>query len=102
MPRIDQLEALLAAEPQDTFLRYALAMEYDKAGRNDESLTAFAALLTDDPNYVAAYFMAGKLLARLGRGAEARDYLTRGIAVAAKVGDGKAQREMTEALGLVG
>ena len=59
MSRREKIEAMLADEPGDTFLRYSLAMELDKEGDNAASLAKFAELTRDQPPYVPAFFMAG-------------------------------------------
>ena len=72
MSRREKIEAMLAEEPGDTFLRYSLAMELDKEGDHAASLAKFAELTRDRRPYVPAFFMAAQQLARLGRLAEAR------------------------------
>ena len=67
MSRREKIEAMLADDPGDTFLRYSLAMELDKEGDHDASLAKFAELTRDNPPYVPAFFMAGQQLVRLGR-----------------------------------
>jgi len=98
MTRREKIEAMLADDPGDTFLRYSLAMELDKEGAHDESLAKFAELAHDNPPYVPAYFMAGQQLARLGRVDEARTILRDGIAAAHAAGDSHAEGEMNEFL----
>ena len=39
--RREKIEAMLAHEPEDTFLRYSLAMELQKEGDFDASLARF-------------------------------------------------------------
>jgi tetratricopeptide (TPR) repeat protein len=96
--RRSKIEAMLADEPADQFLRYSLAMELDKEGRHDESLTRFRELAVDNPPYVAAFFMAGQQLARLGRTDEARAILRDGIEAARTQDDAHAAGEMSEFL----
>jgi tetratricopeptide (TPR) repeat protein len=96
MTRREKIESMLAEDPRDSFLRYSLAMELDKEGNYDASFAKFTELTRDDPPYVAAFFMAGQQLARLGRTNEAREILNRGIEAAAKQGDSHAEREMSE------
>ena len=96
--RREKIEQMLADEPQDTFLRYSLAMELDKEGRHSESLQIFQQLRDDVPPYVPAFFMAGQQLARLGRVEEARDVLSRGIAEAQQQQDLHAAGEMGDFL----
>jgi len=95
MSRKVQIEALLADEPDNSFLRYALAMEYMSAGQPDQALTTFRELLQRDPDYVPAYLQAGQVLAQQGRQSEAREILTAGLQVAQRVGDGHAAGEMS-------
>src|SRR6187399_469531 len=98
MPTIDQLLPLLAAEPDDAFLRYAVAMEYAKQGRHDESLTEFAELRRRSPDYVAGYFMAGRTAEQKGDIELAKSLYKAGIATAQRVGDQHAAGEISSAL----
>lgn len=92
-PRMAQIEALLAAEPNDPELRYFLAMEYLSAG--DESAAAAKLReLTQDSTYVPAFLMAAQVLARSGQENEACAILRRGVEEARKQGNAHAQGEM--------
>jgi tetratricopeptide (TPR) repeat protein len=102
MSRREKIEAMLADEPGDTFLRYSLAMELDREGAHDESLAKFAELVRDDPPYVPAFFMAAQQLARLDRLAEARAMLRNGIEAARTQNDAHAAGEMSEFLASLG
>jgi thioredoxin-like negative regulator of GroEL len=102
MSRREKIEAMLADDPGDTFLRYSLAMELDKEGDNAESLAKFAELTRDDPPYVPAFFMMGQQLVRLGRVEEARTALRDGIESARGQGDLHAAGEMSELLASLG
>lgn len=98
MSRREKIEAMLADDPSDQFLRYSLAMELDKEGQHERSLAEFGGLMSGDPPYVPAFFMAAQQLARLNRLSEARDALRRGIDQARAVGDTHAAAEMSEFL----
>jgi hypothetical protein len=102
MSRREKIEAMLAEEPQDVFLRYSLAMELDKEGDHDASLIRLAELTHDQPPYVPAYFMAAQQLARLSRVNEARTYLRDGIEAARAQGNAHAAGEMSEFLSSLG
>jgi predicted Zn-dependent protease len=102
MSRREKIEAMLADEPGDTFLRYSLAMELDKEGDHDASLAKFAELTHDQPPYVPAFFMAAQQLARLGSMSKARDSLRSGIEAARAQGDAHAAGEMSEFLTSLG
>jgi Flp pilus assembly protein TadD len=90
---MEQLEALLADDPGDPFLRYGLAMEYVSAG-DDATASDHLTRLASDSAYVPAFLQAGQVLARLNRFAEACDVLRRGIAAARQQGDSHAEGEM--------
>jgi tetratricopeptide (TPR) repeat protein len=94
MSRKEQIAALLQEDPDDPFLRYALAMEYVGSGEDETALEHFARLLEEHPEYVPGYLQMGQALVRLGRSAQARDCWQRGIAVARSTGDLHAAQEM--------
>jgi tetratricopeptide (TPR) repeat protein len=96
--RLAMLEQLVSEGKADSFARYALALEYKKEGRLDAALGAFESLRAADADYLPQYLMAGQMLIDGGRGAEARDWLTAGIDLARKKGDGKALGELEDAL----
>jgi thioredoxin-like negative regulator of GroEL len=102
MSRREKIEAMLAEDPGDTFLRYSLAMELDKEGDHEASLSKFAELTRDKPPYVPAFFMAGQQLVRLGRVEEARAILREGVAAARCQGESHAEGEMSEFLASLG
>lgn len=98
MPSLDQLQALLAAEPDDSFLRYGVAMEYAKQGRPDEAVAEFAELRRRHPDYVPGYFMGARAHEQAGDIDAAKALYKEGIAVARRTGDEHAAGEMTAAL----
>lgn len=100
--RREKIEAMLANDPTDTFLRYSLAMELDKVGENNASLARLGELTAEDPPYVPAFFMAGQQLVRLNRVNEARAILRDGIEAARAQGDAHAAGEMSEFLASLG
>ncbi|MEQ8211441.1 MAG: hypothetical protein RH917_16575 [Lacipirellulaceae bacterium] len=102
MSRREKIEAMLAEEPGDIFLRYSLAMELDKEGNHDESLSNLVELTREEPPYVPAFFMMGQQLARLGRANDAREILRDGIEAARTQGDSHAAGEMSEFLASLG
>ncbi len=93
---------MLADQPEDSFLRYGLAIELDKEGEHERSLALLAALAQDAEPYVPAFFMAGQQLARLNRNSEARAVLRDGIDQARQTGDAHAAGEMSEFLANLG
>ncbi len=94
MSRLDQLQQMLADEPNDPFLHYALGMEHVKLGDAELALTQFASMNAAFPDHVAAWHQRGRLLADRGETESARDVLQQGIAVAQRTGDDHAAGEM--------
>jgi len=92
--RKQMIEEQLAEDPNDPFLRYALAMEHQSAGDTEAGLRCLRELLEVDSAYVPAYQQCAQLLARLGRTTEAAEMFRRGIELAAQQGDQHAAEEM--------
>lgn len=94
MTRREKLEVLLQDDPDDSFLRYAVAMEHKSEGDPTQALVLLQDVLERDPKYVAAYFQAAQLMADGNQVDPARDLLQRGIGVAERAGDSHAAGEM--------
>lgn len=99
MDRISMLMEFLGTNPSDCFARYALAMEYAKTGQIENALVEFNRIVEINPDYTAAYQMAGQTLMKTGRMEEARKLLQQGIGSATRTGNRHAQSEMEGLLG---
>ena len=95
MPKREQIEQMLSADPEDIFLNYALGMALVSEGRPADAARQFDKVIELDASYVAAYFQSGQALAQAGRVNEAKAMLKRGIIAAAESGDQHAEAEMT-------
>jgi len=100
--RLEFLRETLAAKPDDTFARYALALELSNSERAEDAWAHFEYLLSRQPEYSATYYQAGTFLARQGRRDEARKILARGIEVTGQQGNLHAQSELQKALDELG
>ena len=98
MDRIAMLSEILTANPEDSFARYGLALEYSKAGQIEQALQQFTTLIGQHPDYTPAYFMAAQMLAGASRTDEAKRMLVDGISCARRTGNAHAQSEMTAML----
>jgi len=96
--RVKFLQDSIAANPADTFARYALGLEYSRAGRADEAWEHFHYLIDHHPDYSATYYQAGMLLADQGRTDEARRVLSQGIDVTRRLSQAHALSELQSAL----
>lgn len=101
MPTVEQLERVLAADPNDTFVLYALAQEHAKRGNADAALAFYDRCLAADRLYCYAYFHKAKVLEALGRLGDARATLAAGVVAAREAGDMKALSEISGALDLL-
>lgn len=89
------LREFLEHNPGDAFARYGLAMEYSRLGQSETALEQFHKLLELHPDYTNGYFMAAQTLERIGRTAEAKTMLEKGIAAAKRTGNQHALSEMS-------
>lgn len=82
----------------DPFVWYGLAMEYRSLDRNEEALSTFEELRRRAPDYVPMYLQCGQLLGSMGRGDDARSWLSAGLLAARSKGDAHAASELESAL----
>ena len=92
--RKNQLQALLADDPLDPFLRYGLAMELEGEGDTAGAIVQLQALLNDSQEYVPGFLQVGQLLIKAARLDEAREALRMGMQTAFKQADHHAYEEM--------
>jgi predicted Zn-dependent protease len=100
--RREKIEAMLQEEPEDQFLRYSLACEYDNEDRTDEALALFQGLIADQPPHVHSFLRCAQLLVKLDRIADARAMLREGIEAARQQNELHAAGEMGELLASLG
>lgn len=96
--RIEKLNALLEKDPNDTFSRYALALEHSGKNEPAAAVEILEELLKRDPNYLPAYHQLGQILGKLNRTAEAKNAYRSGIDLAMKQNDEKTAKEIREEL----
>jgi predicted Zn-dependent protease len=98
MTRREKLQELLAQDPNDSFTRYAIGLEFAKEKNFEEAIRVLTELIKADPEYIPSYYM----LASYYRETEARDEALAtyklGIAKARSVRDLHAASELEAAL----
>ncbi len=62
--RINQLLKFLSDNPRDSFVKFALALEYGKLGDDEKMLSYFTDIMLTDPDYSGTYYHLGKLYER--------------------------------------
>jgi len=96
--RAEQLKAILKDQPENSFARYALGMEYASAGETDAALAEFRGAVTLDAKNANAFLMGAQALQQAERIAEAIAWLHEGIACAQQIGNRHAESEMQSLL----
>ena len=98
MTRIEQITEFLKENPEDPFLKFAMAQEYIKAEEFEKALASLETLTQENPDYVASYYHLGKVMEKLGRTDSVSDIYTQGIKIATSQGDMHAASELQHAL----
>ncbi|MFQ3599278.1 MAG: tetratricopeptide repeat protein [Chloroherpetonaceae bacterium] len=99
--RISLLKKFLENDPNDSFSRYALALDYIKLNRLDDAVKEFVHLLTHAPDYTATYYHLGKVYEKQGRVSDAKKIYQTGITLTAQRGEAHANKELREALSML-
>ncbi len=100
MSRLNELETMLDSSPEDPFIIYALAREYELNLATMQALLMYEHLVTEHPNYIATYYHYAKLLYTAGNMNEASSMIERGIEWGTKVKDMHAVSEIKGLLAL--
>lgn len=96
--RLELLRSMVGENPNDSFLRYGLAMEYINSGDLERAIEEFRALLAANPSYSAAYYHGGQALEKAGRREEARTLYKEGLDATTRNGDLHTRSEIQAAL----
>jgi len=92
--RIDTLLKFLEDDPQDSFIMFALAKEYEKIGTLKKAHDTYNKLKDMDPDYVGLYYHLAALQIELAMPEKALETYDKGIEVAKKVADFHALSEL--------
>ena len=92
--RLEKLLEFIKNEPEDPFLKYALATEYLRMNKADKALEYYEDLTTNHPDYVGTYYHLGKLYEALGRKEEALKTYETGMKVTREQRDNHAFSEL--------
>lgn len=80
--RLTKLFEFLSQEPNDSFILYAIATEYNAQNDIENALTYYLKLTDMHPNYVGTYYHLGKLYEKMGKKEEAVATYEKGMEVA--------------------
>ena len=103
MNRLAKLLEFIQNEPNDEFLKYALATEYLRLNETDKALNYYEDLVNNHPNYTGTYYHLGKLYEALNRKQDAINIYEKGMQITKEKRDNHAfselQAEYREAIG---
>lgn len=95
--RLEKLLDFLAKEPNDPFLKYALATEYLSLNQTETALRYYEDLIQNHPGYVGTYYHLAKLYETLDRKEEAIKTYQTGMQTARLARDSHAFSELQAA-----
>jgi tetratricopeptide (TPR) repeat protein len=88
---------MLEADPQDSFVRFAIAKEFESLSQYDKALEQFLILKSADSQYIGLYYHLGKLYEKLENHSLAMKTYQEGISEAKKLKDFHALSELNTA-----
>ena len=97
MDRIEKIKEMMTANPTDSFLCHALALEYIKLGNDSDARKLFESILENEPGYIGSYYHLAKLLERSGETNGAVKVYEKGMEVAKEAGDNHSLSELRSA-----
>jgi Tfp pilus assembly protein PilF len=92
--KILKLKEFLEANPHDSFVQHAMALEYIKLGNDEQARALFEEILNREPGYIGSYYHLAKLLERNDKTNEAINVYEKGMEEAKKSGDNHAFGEL--------
>ncbi len=92
--RLERLHEFFENEPNDPFLKYALATEYLRLNNTEEALRYYLDLVDKHTDYIGTYYHLGKLYERLGKENDALKTYEQGIEVGRRIKDQHALGEL--------
>jgi Tfp pilus assembly protein PilF len=94
MDRIEKLKEFLRTDPNDSFSKHALALEYSKLGDDVTARRLLEEVLEFDPASIGSYYQLGKLLERTGESGLALMWYEKGMVAARAAGEKRAYNEL--------
>ena len=98
MDRLQQMLSFLEQDPNDSFSRYAVALEYNSRKDYRAAIEQLQELRRRDPSYLATYYQLGQIHTSLNEWDEAEEAYGAGIKLAREQRDLHTMSELQMAL----
>jgi Tfp pilus assembly protein PilF len=98
LSRLEKLQQFLAADPNDSFTRYAIGLEYAKENKFEEAIKALEELRELDASYIPTYYMLAGYYREVKDLTKAEAMYREGITKARAANDLHAASELQAAL----
>jgi Tfp pilus assembly protein PilF len=98
MDRMEKLKEFLKGNPQDAFVKHAMALEYIKLGDDPAARRLLEEILVADPSYTGSYHQLAKLLERMGEKELAIGWYEKGMVAAKTAGEKRTYNELQAGL----
>lgn len=92
--RLTQLQGFLESQPDDSFILFAIAKEYEGSDQLTKAEEQYLHLKSVDPDYVGLYYHLGQLQEELDKPEDAMSTYIEGIEIAKKLKDQHALSEL--------
>ncbi len=92
--RMERITSMLKDMPQDPFLRFALAKEWEKNESWENALAEYAWLIEHSPEYTGTYYHYGHLLVQLNQLERAKEVFESGLEMTKNQGDKHSNGEL--------
>ncbi len=96
--KIQKLAKILKNDPEDSFAKFALALELLKNNQVEKPLKLFESIYRHDPNYLGVYYHLGKLYQSLNRYEDALTCFREGVVIAKNQNEQRTLSELKDAL----
>lgn len=96
LDRLTNLLAMLEKQPEDPFLNYALAIEYQSRDEDESAIIYYDILLSKHTDYLPVYYQAGMFEVKRGNIEKALDLFRKGMLIANLQDNHKTYRELRE------
>ena len=97
MSRIQQLKGLLAQQPDEPFLSFAMAKELEKLEDYKQAITYYESIITKNPDYIGAYYHLGMAYEFIELPEKAMVIYQQGMHIAEKINDQHSLAELKNA-----